>query len=278
MSFKKKKRSTLLNRIGVDALLLRILFAVALAYFAVLAILISFLGKLFGASIATLLFAVGLFIIGKWDRTRVKKGFDLQELLRLPSLNYWNILWIVVSILLAQVVLGLGWVVLEQYFRPLAEPCKPEEDCFVNIAKDSTQLTVLLISGAISNCFGGYIAEKLPNFKCPLPYRHAFVSSILLASISYVFMISSASKVLGGFGEEDIGFMLIGLLVAPSFALLGVWMTKKKLLRRISSIGGQSANVRLDTAALNSRHHSIGKSSEGRRKKKKGRRHRRGKG
>jgi hypothetical protein len=227
-----RKQVSFLDRLGrlLDASLIRILVAVLLGYIVVIAVCTSFLGKTFAAWVATPLLAICFFFITKWDKTRVRKEFHWRDVLRPPNLNYWNILWIVISILSLQFAVGVLATGIDN------QPCTSDDvaGCIAAHLEDTKSLIMMWMGGAISYFGGGYVAGKLPNFKCPSPYRHAIFGSLLYASISAVFMLPIVLSVTGGELEDEFGFTIVSSLPLFSFALVGVWVTKIKRGRHVA--------------------------------------------
>jgi hypothetical protein len=224
MKSSRKHKTPPLDKVGrlLDASLIRILVILILLYAIFLAIFTSLLGKLLASAITTPLLAICIFLVDKWDRARVKKKFDWRELLKLPNFNYWNLLWIIVSIFLAQVVCGVLIAIAEQHFRPSFGKCLPDGmEGFIASLDDTTTLIEVWISGFISYFFGGYVAGKLPNYKCPSPYRHALLGSLLYSSLSVGIMIpriiSDASIT-----EDDPGLFILAACPFFLIAILGV--------------------------------------------------------
>ena len=228
-----RKQISFLGRLArlLDASLLRLLGAALLGYVVVVAVCTSFLGKTFAAWIATPLLAICFFFITKWDKTRVRKDFEWRELLRLPNLNYWNILWIVISILSVQVVVGVIAAEIDN------QPCTSDDvaGCVAAQLQDTKGLITIWIGGALSFFCGGYVAGKLPNFKCPSPYRHAIFGSLLFSSISAVFMLPIVLSVTGGELEDEFGFTIVSSLPLFLFGMAGVWVSKTKQRRNVVS-------------------------------------------
>jgi hypothetical protein len=220
MKSSRKHKTPPLDKVGrlLDASLIRVLVILILLYGIFLAIFTSLLGKLLASAITTPILAICIFLVDKWDRARVKKKFDWRELLKLPNLNYWNLLLIIVSIVLAQFVCG----VVEQHLRPAFGKCLPDDmKGFLASLDDTTTLIEVWVMGFISYFFGGYVAGKLPNYKCPSPYRHALFASLLYSSLSIVFMIPIISSDVS-ITEDDTGLFILGVCPFFLIAILGV--------------------------------------------------------
>jgi hypothetical protein len=128
MKSSRKHKTPPLDKVGrlLDVSLIRVLVILILLYAIFLAIFTSLLGKLLASAITTPMLAICIFFIDKWDRARVKKKFVWRELLKLPNFNYWNLLLIIVSIVLVQVVCGVLIDIAEQHFRPSLGKCLPD--------------------------------------------------------------------------------------------------------------------------------------------------------
>jgi hypothetical protein len=220
-----KRNRSLADRVGkmLDATLIRILLIVILGYIGVFAALTSLLGKAVAAWIATPLLAICLLIIDRWDRSRVKKGFSWRELFKLPRFNYWNILWIVLAILISQAIGG----VLIAMFEDSSCDSEDLKGCVVQDLTNTKSLIGMWISCVVSFFVAGYVAERLPNFKCYSPYRHALWASLLYISVSAIIMLPVIFTILDGPFDEESGFIIIGSLPTFLFAAVGVWVAKQ---------------------------------------------------
>ena len=168
----------------------------------------SILGRVFAGSIATALLTICLFIVTKWDRTRVKRGAYWRKALRIPRFNYWNIFWIVITILFCQAALGALAATVSLQIGT-SKDCISIEECMAGTLTDRKALAISWAGAAVSYFTGGYIAQRLPNYKCPSPYRHALFAAFLAISLNVPLTIWLLISRIDGLSEEDPGFAIL---------------------------------------------------------------------
>lgn len=214
----------------LDPDLVKLLGITILGYVLLWAVVGSLLGAGFAALLTTPLLAISLFVIAKWDRTRTSNArFSFKRLAALPSLNYWNILVLILSIFIVGQLLTLA--VFTYLYKARAEFIVSAPDNvtgFFNAITEDRQSAILFLTVAyISYAVGGFIAGWLPNKKCPAPYRHAVVASIVYSLLNIVLIVPLL--IWGNQGEtpsqqEAAGLIILQFAPAFIFSMLGVWL------------------------------------------------------
>lgn len=208
-------------------------FAIALVgYYAALAILAALIGREMALWLSAPLSGIPLLIFSQWNKKRTRRNTGWREAFRPPRLNYWNVLLIIAAIFLTQVLMGIVYHEAVHQLRPDIHDSLPDDfsGAMDVLTDDWPSLLFWLFSGALSYFVGGYVAAKLPNRKCPSPYRHALAGSMVinLLGITAVALTASGDGDGDSFSEEIIGQML--LMCAPFFLLsvLGAWVGVRK--------------------------------------------------
>jgi hypothetical protein len=229
MGKKKKKRVTEPISHPIDSGLMKLLLVVTVAYIVVWAVIGSLMGPGFAALFATPIWGISLLLIARWDKNR-KPGttVTLRHLVLMVPLNFWNILFITVSIfVLQQILSGIVffylWKARGEFLLSAPNSMWP----FLNRMTDDLQATTLFLATTVLAHFGGgFAAAYLPNKKCPSPYLHASVGSILwsLVSLGVLMPLMTATADVDAPSQPEASLALLGAIPALGLALLGVWL------------------------------------------------------
>jgi hypothetical protein len=220
--------------------------AIMLAYLATVVPLIFILGTTATAFLATPLWAFYYFLFTRriegraWD-----SSLTWRELLKLPRINFWNIIVIVLIIFTVQGVCGyLLSEYLESFRRDFIYSIPKDIGRGLDALTDDFQSTAVLIAGTIVSHFaGGFIAGVLPNKKGPSPYRHAIVGSL---SVNFIgFTIALPLIVWSGLSDpptrQDIGAIILASSPAYPIAAFGVWVAARTWGRDITGLTPRTA-------------------------------------
>jgi hypothetical protein len=242
MGSKKTNRKKAVGRRKnlVDVPQIKSFAIITLGYAIIVALLALLVGTTFATIIATPIWAFLYLVFSKWHRGSGKPEVaDWRDLLRFPQLNYWNIFAVILTILAVQVVFGLLFAFVEERVRPEFYYSSPDtiSAAFEELANDPRSLVVLLLSGVISCFTGGFIAGKLPNKKCPAPYRHGITATIIcnLLNFSMLLPLFALSGEEDLPSSEDIGYIILG--TSPSYLLsaFGTWCAIRKRRKAASA-------------------------------------------
>lgn len=234
----------------IDPIKVKWFIVMTVVYLLVLSIFIPIFGATFTALMSTPLWGFMFLIYSKWDAVHTPSGLDWRQLLKLPPFNYWNIIWIVLAIYLFQLSLGfLFGMYIDRYLPELNQQIYIDNlgDAYAAITDDWHVLMLMGIGSWTSHFVGGYIAGKLPNYKCPAPYRHAVFGSFIVNVLDFTFFIilSITSNKLEPPTLEEIGPMILVNSTVFLFSALGV----KLAVRRQ---GGQTRQRPQKSLAVNS--------------------------
>jgi hypothetical protein len=215
--------------------------AIATAIYAIIVALLALLvGTTFVGIMATPLWVILYFVISKWNRGGGKQEVqDWREFLRFPQLNYWNVLAVILTIVAVQG--AFVWLFFFFYGRIRPEFYYSSPDnisaAIEELVNDPPFLVVSLLGTVISYFAGGFIAGKLPNKKCPAPYRHAITATVIWNVLNFSVNI----PLLAMSGEDDllpsgqeIGYII--LATSPSYLIsaFGTWLAVRKSVRAAS--------------------------------------------
>jgi hypothetical protein len=223
----------------IDPVKVKWFIIITAVYLLTLSILIPIFGATFTALVATPLWGFLFLIYSKWDTVHTPSGeMDWRQLLKPPPFNYWNILWIVLAIYLSQFLLGIPFgMYVDRYLPELSQQTSANNlgDSYDAITDDWHAAMLLIIGGYISHLIGGYIAGKLPNYKCPAPYRHAIFGSFIANVLNFIFFItlSITSSKLEPPTIEDIGPIILFSSTVFLFSALGVKLAVRRRARQI---------------------------------------------
>lgn len=215
----------------IDATLFRVLVIFIFGAFIIWSIITSLIGQTFANLILTVLWGAAFFVIDKWDRNRNKREIGWRELFKFPAFNYWNIFWIVITIGFIQAAGAILEDLLDSTFRPSYYESLPDGfEGFCTQMDDPFSIAQMLIIVLASYFIGGYIAGKLPNYKCPSPYRHAIFASLIFALLSASIMIPTEIHygMLDEFSQDDIGLFILGIMPMFLFSIIGVKVASRK--------------------------------------------------
>lgn len=229
--------------------LVRILAISFLAYYLILAIIAALIGRELAMWLAAPLSGLPLYMISRWEQNRPVEVSSWREVFKLPKFNYWNLTWIVLTIFIIQVLWGFLYAVYLDSARPDFSNSVPDDayGALNALGDDWPSLIGLLLAGAISHFCGGYIATKLPNLKCPSPYRHALAGSFIYNLFSFV-SLGLFAYLKGDahtFTEEDLGQIILTAAPYFLFSLLGVWVVVRK--RRVPTTNGTPDAVAIES-------------------------------
>lgn len=154
----------------------RSFIVVTVAYVISVAILALLLGATFATIIATPIWAFLYVIYPQMDKESTPKSFrEWIRLVKFPQLNYWNVFWVVLTIFVIQACCGF---IIAAYADD--QPDSVDTLTAISALLESPGVLLVFLLGTLGSYLGGgYIAGKLPNLKCPAPYRHGIVATII---------------------------------------------------------------------------------------------------
>jgi hypothetical protein len=217
----------------MDPSLARMLSLALITYYVLFATIAALIGRDLALWLAAPLSIVPTFIIDMCVQSRPRQqDATWRDLLKFPRFNYWNITWIVVTISFIQLIGGILYILYAATKRRAFLESLPDNflDSIEAFGDDYMSVTIFMVIGFFSYLGGGYIAAKLPNYKCPSPYRHAVAGSFVFNLLSSFFVGSLvySSGEADKFTEEDLGGIILYASPYFIFSILGVWVAMRK--------------------------------------------------
>lgn len=217
---------------------------ITVTYAVSVGVLALLFGTTFATVIATPVWAFLYLIFSKWNRRTRKQGLtNWQDLLKFPRLNYLHVGAIVLTIFLVQFLLGYLIAEFQAHMRPEFYYSVPDNLSEGLLAlRDDAQTVVAMVVGAFLAYFaGGFVAGKLPNKKCPAPYRHGIVGAVIWNLFSFsvampILMISDDQSL----SKEDFGLIILSTIPGYLVSALGTWLAVRRLATR-AGVASESA-------------------------------------
>lgn len=181
--------------------------------------------------IATPIWAFLYLLFAQSNENNPLKNLEWRNLVKVPRLNYWNLVGILLSMLAVQVLVGIVLANYQHSRRPDFYHSLPDDPFqgWMALVDDPQSIIVLILTAVVSYFIGGYVAGKLPNKKCPAPYRHGIVSTIFWNLISYSFVIPlSMLSDEEPPSREDIGLIILATSPSYLFSAFGTWLAVRK--------------------------------------------------
>jgi hypothetical protein len=226
----------------LDSELIKLLAVVTVSHILLWAVVSLLMGSGF-APLVAILWGLSLFVVTKWDRTRASGvHFSFRQLLSFPRLNYLNVLGIILATLVAN---QFAAFLIFSYLRKARSELiagLPDDlmGCFCKLMEEPQVVILFLAATYFSHIVGGLAAGWLPNRKCPAPYGHAVVGSIIYSLVNNILMVPLMiwSGQAESPSQQEAGAIILAVAPTFVFAMLGVWLSSGT--RRVSPGGGAS--------------------------------------
>lgn len=220
----------------VDAPQIKSFAIITLGYAIIVVLLALLLGTTFATIIATPIWAFLYLVFSKRHRGPGKlEAAGWRELLRFPKLNYLNIFAVILTIFSVQFILGWLFFFFYGRIRPEFYYSSPDNlsAALEELFNDPPFLVASLLGAVIAYFAGGIIAGKLPNKKCPGPYRHAIAATVTWNVLNFsvnipLLALTCECDLPSG---QEIGYII--LATSPSYlvSVFGTWLAVRRSVR-----------------------------------------------